>query len=56
MVRIWVSDYGEIQLPDDFPAHIFRKDGWWDMRYTKIRERWEAWISAEELKLKQAYL
>lgn len=54
MRNIWVSDWGEIVLPDDFPTHIFRKDGWWDKRYGAIRERWEAWIAAEEAKLRAA--
>lgn len=26
-ITIWASDFGDIRLPDDFPADIFRKDG-----------------------------
>lgn len=51
-VRFWASVYGDIRLPDDFPFQIFRKDGWWDMRFTTLREKWEAWIAAEEQKLR----
>jgi hypothetical protein len=51
-VNIWVSDFGEIRLPAEFPLHIFRKDGWWDGRYKAMREKWEPWIEAEEAKLR----
>lgn len=55
-VWTWVSDYGQIKLPEDFPVTIFRQDGWWDGRYTKLREKWQAWLDAEEEKLKNECL
>lgn len=50
-ITFWASDFGDIRLPDDFPLQLFRKDGWWDMRFASLREKWEAWITAEEAKL-----
>lgn len=54
-VKVWVSDFGDIKLPDDFPFHIFRKNGWWDRRYGALRRKWEAWIAAEERLLRLPY-
>jgi hypothetical protein len=33
-VSLWVSAYGDIVLPADFPAYAIRRDGAWDKRYT----------------------
>jgi hypothetical protein len=33
-VSLWVSSYGDIVLPADFPAYALTKSGWWDKRYT----------------------
>jgi hypothetical protein len=33
-VSLWVSAYGDIVLPADFPTYALRRDGWWDKRYT----------------------
>lgn len=52
LVNYWASDYGDIRLPADFPLVLFRRDGWWDGRYKALREKWEAWIAAEEVKLR----
>lgn len=53
---VWVSEWGEIPLPDDFPSHVIRKDGWWDRRFSKDLERAQAFIESETLKLKLATL
>lgn len=49
--RVFVSPFGEITLPDDFPFHIFRKDGWWDRRYRKDLQRAQAFIAERENEL-----
>lgn len=46
-----MTEYGVIDLPDDFPSHIITKDGWWDKRYKKERLKWQAFIAAETAKL-----
>ena len=53
-VTFWASNYGDIRLPLDFPVHIFRRDGWWDQRFTTLRHKWENWIAFEEEKLRGA--
>lgn len=49
--RIWICDFGEFPLPDDFPFHVLRKNGWWDYRFKKDRLRAMAFIEAETAKL-----
>lgn len=34
MVSLWVSAYGDIILPADFPTYAIRNNGSWDKRYT----------------------
>lgn len=41
MLSLWVSAYGDIILPEDFPFYAIRKDGWWDKRF-KTDERVKA--------------
>lgn len=36
-VRIYRTDYGNVELPDFLPAWLFRKDGGFDMRRTKSK-------------------
>lgn len=53
-LNVWVSEWGEIALPADFPFHVIRKDGWWDRRFKKDRERAQAFIASETLMLRSA--
>jgi hypothetical protein len=50
MVTIWVSDFGNIQLPGDFPDAIMRLDGWWDERYKLVADG-KAYIAEQSRKL-----
>lgn len=50
-ISFWKTDFGVIELPPDFPSHIIRKDGWWDMRFKKERLKWQEFIAAETAKL-----
>lgn len=37
---LWVSDWGDIRLPDDFPYSVLTLSGWYDKRfgiYPKVR-------------------
>jgi len=55
MIRLWHCEFGEFPLPDDFPFHVFRKDGWWDKRFKQDRERGMAIVEAETAKMRDAY-
>jgi hypothetical protein len=50
-MRVWITEYGEIKLPKDFPFHVIRKDGWWDRRFKKDLHRAQQFIEAETRKL-----
>lgn len=50
--KIWITEYGEIKLPENFPFHVVRKDGWWDSRFKKDLKRAKDFIDAETVKLR----
>ena len=52
-LHVWVTDFGWINLPADFPFHVIRKNGWWDLRFKKDLVRGQAFIAAETLKLQK---
>lgn len=55
MIRLWNCEFGEFPLPEDFPFHVFRKDGWWDKRFKQDRERGMAIVAAKTAELRDAY-
>ena len=57
MVSLWVSAYGDIILPDDFPFYAIRKNGAWDKRF-KTDERVKAaklFLTTAEARLIEDY-
>ena len=57
MLSLWVSSFGDILLPDDFPAYAIRRDGLWDKRF-KTDERVKAaklFLTTAEARLMEHY-
>lgn len=50
MITMYQADFGEFQLPDDFPAAVFRLDGWYDRRYKIVADA-KAYIAEQSKKL-----
>ncbi len=56
IVRIYVTEFGQFPLPDQFPFYVFRKDGLIDRRRRgEVVSRAEQFIQTETDKLKAAY-
>lgn len=52
---IWRCDYGTFVLPDNFPHHVIRKDGWFDRRFKKDRLVAQAYIKEQTDKMRAQY-
>ncbi len=50
MITIWVDDWGDIVLPDDFPASALTNSGLFDKRY-KVYEDARNYIADQSKKL-----